>query len=140
MPLDAQALEAHFKFDIAVGTVLPLFGGVAGGFCLAALDVGTGVVPLPMEFDAGVPVGAFGLAMPATGPGFCGVGGVTGLMAPPTTGAGLAAPPILFCGALAPPITLWAETGEPAKTERASVPASIQSKAARWFMARPRAL
>jgi hypothetical protein len=103
-PLDVQAPEAHFRFDDAVTTVLPLFGGVTGGFCLVAADVWPGVIPLLIV--AGVLVGEVGLAIPTTGPGFGGLGGEIGLIDPPTAGGGLAAPPILFCCVLAPPSVL----------------------------------
>ena len=93
------------RFDDAV-TVLLLFDGVTGGFCLVAADAWPGVVPLPMA--GGVPAREFGLVKLMTGPGFGGLGGVIGLIDPPTTGAGLAAPPILTCGVLAPPSALCA--------------------------------
>ena len=83
-PLDVHAPEAHFRFE-DVTTVPPLLGGV------------------PSEV---------GFAMPTTGAGFGGLGGETGLIAPPIAGAGLATPPNLFCWALAPPSAFWAQADE----------------------------
>src|ERR1700733_13450670 len=82
----------------------------------------------------GVPAGEFGLTRPATGPGFGGLEGVIGLIAPPTTGGGLAAPPILFCCVLAPPIVLCASAGERPATATPITQASIHPVIVLVFM------
>jgi hypothetical protein len=109
--LEVQAPPEHFRFDAAT-TVLGFFGCVTSGIGLVAADVWSVGVALPVEPGVGTPIGEFGLAMPITGPGFGGPGGVIGLIAPPITGAGLGALPTVLCCVLAPPIVLCAPAGE----------------------------
>jgi hypothetical protein len=101
---------------------------------LVAADVWIVGVALPVEPGVGTPMGEFGLAMPITGPGFGGPGGVIGLIAPPITGAGFGALPTALCCVLAPPIVLCASAGEMPAAATPSAQASIHPIIALLFM------
>lgn len=140
MPFDVQAPEPHFVFEVTTAALL--LGAVTGGFGRVLPAVGPdGVAPVA----PGVTVpGDPGLARPATGPGFGGVGGgEEAWVAPPIAGAGFATPPSLFCWGLAPPSALWASAGETLAMKIPSAPAIIHFIVVLFmllFTAVPRAL
>jgi hypothetical protein len=117
--LEIQAPPPHFRFEVVVTTVLPLFGGVAGGLCLGVPAAKPCVVGLPVVPVVTVLLVEPGVGVPPSRPGFVMLPTVAGFVltdagvdAPPSTGPGFATPPTAVCFVFAaPPTAFWAEAG-----------------------------